>query len=315
PDREMWQKWIKYPDSNSHIILAGRGCPYRCTYCHNHAIRKLAPGKYTRLRSVENILQELESLIRLFPNAKEVYFEVETIGVNIEYATDLSSALEKFNAQLQRPLSFGVNFRITANKDFRPLFRALKKGNFSYINIGLESGSERIRKSILRRNYSNTDIIKTVSDAKKVGLDVNTYNMVGLPDETLEDFKKTIALNQACQPKNAWLKIAFPYPGTELHKIFKEKGLLNQKVDARIERILAVADLEGFSKKQILHEFQWFWFNVYKGHRPIQHLLAGVLFWKIHSHPTLHRFYYNFDNHFISKNIKSIMARVSQFRD
>lgn len=68
------------------------------------------------------------------------------------------------------------------------------------VKIGLESGSERIRREILKRNYSNKDIIDAVSLARKYGLKVFFYNLMGIPGETLNDFKETIGINRICLP-------------------------------------------------------------------------------------------------------------------
>ena len=55
PDREMWQAWVSTTVSRQAILL-GRGCPYKCTYCCNHALSKLTTGSYVRFRSPDNIL-------------------------------------------------------------------------------------------------------------------------------------------------------------------------------------------------------------------------------------------------------------------
>lgn len=50
PDREMWTDWIKEDLRARHAVLLGRGCPFDCAYCSNHALRKVASGNYVRLR-------------------------------------------------------------------------------------------------------------------------------------------------------------------------------------------------------------------------------------------------------------------------
>ncbi|MBT9131132.1 MAG: Hopanoid C-3 methylase [candidate division WS2 bacterium] len=44
---------------NTATITISRGCPYNCSYCANHAIRKMYPNstKYTRNRSPENSIE------------------------------------------------------------------------------------------------------------------------------------------------------------------------------------------------------------------------------------------------------------------
>jgi radical SAM superfamily enzyme YgiQ (UPF0313 family) len=308
PDRDMWQKWISYPKTR-HVIFLGRGCPYQCTYCCNHALAKLASGKYVRFRSVNNVLEELKELITNYPKTKEIYFEVETIGINIKFAIDFCSKLEKLNGTLKNKLFYGVNLRLSPNKDFEPLFQALKKAHFRFINIGIESGSQRIREEILKRQYSNKDLIRTFKLAKEYGLSVSTYNLIGIPEETLSDFRQTIEINRRVLPDWTQLSIFFPYPGTELYKLCKERGLLKVGVDERMERRRAILDLKGFSKKQIQKEFEWFYYNVYKGHRPLLFILARVLFSKINANPFFNRIYRKFSDISLIKRIEVLFDK------
>lgn len=281
PDRKMWDEWIPEGSGLIFPVLLGRGCPFECTYCCNHALRKIAPGAYVRFRSAENIIEEIEEIIAEYPRAEKIYLEVETIGINKEWAMELCRKLQHLNAALKQPLSFGANLKITANADLEELFAEFKKSNFSFINIGLESGSERVRREILKRNYSNQDIINAVRLAKKYGLRVHFYNMIGIPGETLDDFRETVKMNQACLPDSHYTYIFHPYPGTVLYDLCKEKGLLKKDLDTEMERHKAVLDLPGFTKRQIQKSFLWFGYYFYKGRRPTYKLLAKVLASKI----------------------------------
>jgi len=221
----------------------------------------LAPGNYVRFRSPENIVEELSDIAAKFPAKKEIkkeiYLEVESFGVDKKWAIDLCSKLEAFNKTLSQPFSFGANIRITLNADLEDLFIACKKANFRFINIGLESGSERVRREILRRNYSNEDVINAVKLARKHGLKVCFYNMVGLPGETMADFKETVRVNRICLPDWHLTGVFFPYPGTELYSLCQEQGLLKNSSGKKkeIERMKATLDLPGFSRKQIQRSY------------------------------------------------------------
>lgn len=281
PDREMWQEWIKEQPESRYSILLGRGCPFECTYCCNHALKRLALGDYVRFRTPGSIVTEINELVSVVPTIKEIYLEVETIGVNIAWAIALCSQLESFNVMRSQPISFGVNLRIVPNADFESLFIAFKKANFRFINIGLESGSEKIRREVLKRNYSNKDIIDTVALARKYGLKVAFTNMIGLPNETLFDFEETVKINRQCSPDWSGTYIFFPYPGTKLWSLCKEQGLLNEPIDTEMERRKATLDLPGFSKKQIQNSYIWFDYNIDKGRVPIYKLLLRVLLLKL----------------------------------
>ncbi len=298
PDRKMWIEWID-PDNKDfqYPILLGRGCPHLCTYCSNHALRKIASDKYVRMRSVDNVMQEINEVISTFPKVREIYFEVETIGVNRKWAFELCYNLEKLNSHLKKPLSFGVNLRITQNADYSELFAVFKRSNFRFINIGLESGSERIRREVLKRNYSNEDVIRTVQQAKKYGIEVSFFNLIGIPGETFNDFMETVEMNRKCQPNRHMTSIFYPYPGTELYSFCKAQGLIGESFFDEVERTKAVLNLPGFSEKEIQRCFTMFDYYIYKGHKPLYVLLIKLLISKMKS-------YYYFS--YLLKSVASI---------
>ena len=278
PDRKIWQEWIEERPGARYSVLLGRGCPFQCTYCSNHALKRLAPGLYVRFRSPDNIIEEIKDIITNFPvQKKEIYLEVESFGVDKKWAVELCLKLEQLNKNLNQPISFGVNIRITPNVNFEDIFAACKKANFRFINIGLESGSERVRREILKRSYSNEDIINAVNLARKHGLKVAFFNMVGLPGETIADFKETVKVNRICLPDWHLTGIFFPYPGTDLYLLCKEQGLLKEDLDEKIERMKSTLSFPGFSKKQIQRSYIWFDYYVYRGRKPIYKILGRVV--------------------------------------
>ena len=290
PDREMWLPWLANPLSRPSI-LAGRGCPFQCTYCCNHALRRLADGKFVRLRSPENIAEEILSIKRVLYLLEEMYLEVETLGANREWALELCSRLEDINEQYDVPIAYGTNLRVTPNADYEKLFTALERSNFRFVNIGLESGSEKVRRDILKRRYSNQDVMEAVSAARKHGVKVGFYNLIGLPGETREDFRETVRMNRACQPDWYLLSAFFPYPGTELHETSLERGLLDGPVDRKLERRRPVLDQPGFTKRQIKRRLTWSPLLFYGGHRPAREVIRLLALGKIFSNPRLLRFW------------------------
>lgn len=290
PDREMWLPWISNEYSRPSVLL-GRGCPFQCTYCCNHALARLATGKYVRLRSPENIVEEILDLKATYPYMSEVYLEVETLGFNQEWAIELCRQLEQMNADLEIPIEFGSNLRITPHSDYDDLFTAFKKCGFRFVNIGLESGSERLRREVLKRNYSNDDIIKAVREAKEHGLEVGIYNLIGIPGETRRDFRDTIKVTRACQPGWFLLSVFFPYPGTVLHTVCEESGLLDGPIEHGYERRKPIMSQPGFSKRQIGRRFTWSHFLFYAGHRPVREIARQVALTKVYSDPRLLGYY------------------------
>ena len=258
PDRQMWREWTDEKLDSLAPVLAGRGCPFECTYCCNHSLKKVASGQYVRYRSPDNIVKEIEEVGLMYPATNYFYIEIETITVNRKWAIDLCSELARFNDTLDKPLKFRANLRITPNAEFEDIFAAFKKANFNVVNIGVESGSERIRREVLKRRYSNKDVINAVKLAKKNDIDVSFLNMIGFPGETPVDFEETIKINRQCLPAMQNLSVFYPYPGTKLHTLCNEQGLMDETSVTEAERTTPVLQLSGFTKKQIRKNYIWF---------------------------------------------------------
>jgi len=262
-DRDIWQPLIFEPNSRLTVLL-GRGCPYNCTYCCNHIIKTVASGKYVRMRSAKNIIAELNYLTGRFPSITEYFLEVETLGADIPWLLELCDELYELNCTREQKLTFGANLRVYDTLDFELIFKSLKKANFGSIIIGLESGNERIRKEILNRYYSNDTVVRAVNTARKYGVKVGMFNLVGLPTESYNDFLDTLKLNQELQPDWHATSIFFPYKGTRLYEMCEALGLLKGKISFKDERQYAVMDLPDFPKRKIQRQFDSFHYNVYR---------------------------------------------------
>ena len=284
PDRTIWHEWILPTPRTYHSLLPSRGCPYNCSYCSNHALQKIAPGKYVRLRSPSNVLEEIRQLKRSYPETGDIYLQSETIAINYAWLKELTTQIKEFNDSLDRKITFTCNFRVARQFLTEDLFGALESANVRTIEIGLESGSERIRCNVLRRNYSNDDFLKAVTLARCHGMSVNIYNMIGLPEETPADHEMTVQVNNLVNPDRTYTSIFFPYPGTDLFKTCKAGGLISRVDDPTMERARASLDFPQFSKKQVQKAYEWFDYKVYRGHRSLPFRLRKVLRNKIAAH-------------------------------
>jgi len=263
-DRALWDEWLDHSRPPVHMVLLGRGCPYQCTYCCNHALRKLAAGPYVRMREPEAIVGEISTLAAPSEVDQEIYLEVETLMLDPQWTERLCAGLAAFNATRRRPIGFGANVRVTPNADVDGFFGALARANIRSVNIGLESGSERVRREVLKRHYSNEDVLRTVQVARAHGMRVALYNLIGLPGETFTDFLETARMNRLCRPDSPRTSIFFPYPGTELHRLCAARGLLPAQIATDRERRQAVLDLPAFSRRKIQECYDYF--DLYVAH-------------------------------------------------
>ena len=125
---------------------------------------------------------------------------------------------ERYCAEINLP--FWCNTRVDCITDDDIMW--LKKSNCRRIHMGVESGSKRIRKEILKRPVNNQKIIDVFKKVKKNGIKTVSFNMIGLPTETEEDIRETIDLNRAIVPSWIILSVFNPFPGTELYDFCKK---------------------------------------------------------------------------------------------
>jgi len=295
PDRAMWRPWVERP--GKHALLLGRGCSYSCSYCSNHALKALASGPYVRHRSTPAILDELRALCEEFPETHFVYLETETIAASREWALELATGLEELNAEREVPLAFAANLRVARGERYPELFAALKRAGFDYLRIGIESGSRRVRKEILRRHHENEDLVAAFDDARAAGLRTYAYNLIGLPGETPEDFAETVELNRRCRPDQVYLAIFHPYPGTELDRVCRERGIVLPPLEDGGERFRARLGLPEFPDRLVERSFRRFTWLVYGERRPLLFRLDDYVWRTVAGYPRVERLYRRMTGH------------------
>lgn len=171
-------------------IMGSRGCPFSCSYCINSNIKKLYEGqKYLRLRSVDSVLNELNAIKKSSKNLKRILFmdEIFALG-NKEWVEEFVKGYKK-----EINLPFGISYRPDWVKE--DVLIMLKDAGLDNVFIGIESGSERIRKEVFNRNVSDKQLLECQKVFKKVGGVISVYNLiVKNPFETVEDLKKGFEL-------------------------------------------------------------------------------------------------------------------------
>ncbi len=286
-NRKIWDKFIEKPNVNPSILL-GRGCPFKCAYCSNHAMARLSDGEYVRFRSPENIVGEIDKILSEYDDVEAIYLEVETFGANRKASFRIFDKLAEYNSQLAKPIKFGANLALTSSymrneERCHELLSKAKKANFVTFNVGLESGSERMRRDVLNRpKYTNDELVRFCQLAREYEINVLFFVLIGLPGETLEDYLETVRAARRAQPDTCYVSIFYPYLGTDLATKAISLGLVHSRDlvtndNSKAERTRAVLNLEGFSARRIRLEYILFWFRVYSGHWSMMKLIWHTL--------------------------------------
>jgi len=206
--------------ANSKIkhFLTGRGCPYNCTYCFNHALSEIyrGQGRRFRQRSVDNVLEEVRWVREHYP-LEFVVFVDDTFVLSMDWLAEFA---EKYPRRVGLP--FFCNTR--ANLVTAEQVRLLKEAGAHSVSMGVEAGSDRIRNELLKRRMSREQILGAARLIREGGLRLTTTSMIGLPTSTLADDYETLQLNVEARPAYAHVFIFQPYPRTELGEFTREHG-------------------------------------------------------------------------------------------
>jgi radical SAM superfamily enzyme YgiQ (UPF0313 family) len=202
-------------------VFMTRGCPFSCSYCHNSKQKKLyrGLGTYVRTFSTDRILAEVEACLFHYPRARAVLLGADTLGQDMEWLTDL---LTRYSSSCEVPYTCLIRPEFITEE----FARLLGETNCHMVAFGIESGSERIRRKLLRRGYSNERLLTASALLRKHGVRFRTYNIIGFPDETPEEMLSTLAINLDIRPEYPWCSIYTPYPETELADYAISQGYL-----------------------------------------------------------------------------------------
>jgi len=206
-------------------VMVGRGCPYNCSYCCNHALksRYRGLGRYVRFRSVDHVMGELQALQEHY-TVKTINFQDDVFTLNQRWTLDFCEA---YGAEFRLP--FWINARVERISD-KKIVAALAEAGCAGIRVGVENGDEELRNSVLKRTMSNEETISAFRLAHRYGLQTYTCNMIGIPGETPESIKATIDLNRALMPDKFQFSVFYPYPMTELYDTCVEQSLRDPDV-------------------------------------------------------------------------------------
>lgn len=208
-DHDLHFKYPHLRDKPYKYFFAGRGCPYKCTYCFNHSMIKLYKnkGRYIRFRNPENIIEELK-YVRSF-GLQVVCFADDVFILNRKW---LMHFLDLYKKEIRLPFRCNI-FATLCDEE---IITALKEAGCNYVMFGIETGNEKMRESILNKKMSNEDIYKTARLLHKHKIQFSTNNMFGFPGETLENALETIELNAQIRPHTTWASVFQPYPKMEI---------------------------------------------------------------------------------------------------
>ena len=223
PDYSVFDRDLAYHNS-ALLVMLSRGCPNNCSYCCNKALSGVYPsGKgYFRLPSAKYAINLLKRLVAEFPEARFIDFEDDLLIADKRWFEDFARRYKE---------SIGLAYRVCGRSEFidKDIVAFLKSSGCKAVYVGLESGNEHFRKTVLNRQYSNELLLDRCKMIKAAGIGLFTFNMIGFPSETKSHMRDTFMLNRRIKPDMGVCAFFYPYKGTRLYEICKQQNMLKDE--------------------------------------------------------------------------------------
>jgi anaerobic magnesium-protoporphyrin IX monomethyl ester cyclase len=231
-----------------------RGCPYSCTYCFNASMREMhrGLGRYVRHFSVERAIQEVQQALKFFSHSA-VYFHSDSFGMDLPW---IEAFFKRYSQVTDLPFFLLIRTELASE----PFIRIVSQHKCHSIAIGLEAGSERVRREILHRNYSNQALLEIAERMHRYGIKFRTFNMIGIPTETEDEMWQTIDINIRMKTDYPRGAIFTPLPSTEIVDMAKSMGYLepNFSFDSIPPSILSASILKKVDRNRIKNTLYFF---------------------------------------------------------
>ncbi len=199
-------------------ITASRGCPYLCTFCQ--PAERMVFGNKVRKRSVTNILAELEVLTG--------EHGMRSFMIHDDCFTQFPGWVEEFCREkqlrgLKQPFVCQSRADIICQRP--ELLARLADAGLTWVLIGFESGSDRVL-SFIKKGATVAQNLEAARICRRLGIRIFANYMFGLPTETEEEMRQTVAMIRTIRPDLYAPAVFTPAPGSELYDYCRERDLI-----------------------------------------------------------------------------------------
>lgn len=218
-------------------LLSSRGCFYRCTFCNFSAM-----GNWRiQFHSAERVLDELRGVHDVVRRRAAGDRRPHMVFYDDFFTAGRGRMDEICRGIVDEGMPEHMTFKCCTRADWvdREGLRTLREAGFSRIVFGLESGSPEILRRV-RKLYPSRpkdargcepesrfldQFRETVHDAKKLGFEVYSSVIFGLPGETPEDARRTVDFVESLGLTGYNHNFLQVFPGTELFENARQYGI------------------------------------------------------------------------------------------
>jgi radical SAM superfamily enzyme YgiQ (UPF0313 family) len=243
-----------YTNNTRYGISIGRGCPFSCTYCSNsYMTTQLYPKQWSKIRyrEMNNVIEELKMAKRTMPKLKSINFYDEIFLPKKEWAKEF---FDRYKQEINIPF-YCMFFPGTCKED---LLIMMKEAGLTGVWIGVQSGSERVRKEVFKRYYTNQKVLDQANLFQKYNISVKYDFIFNNPFETEEETEESIKLMALLpEPKSFNMFSLKFFPQTEITEMALKEGFItSQNLDDQLNIESPVYTIDKDDEQQIMDKIQ-----------------------------------------------------------
>jgi radical SAM superfamily enzyme YgiQ (UPF0313 family) len=220
-----------------HTTASRMACPFNCTFCGGPWLRRVlyaGKGQPRRYRSVGHILGEIEQARERHPGIQQIQFWDEVFAVRAPEGW-LDEFCERF------PREIGLPFAIWSHPGLltEPTIEKLKRAGLRKVVMGVESGSQQVRREVLNRKETDAAILRSADILKRHGVEVGYDFIVDIPWLTEENLRGTFTLiMQLPEPFEVGIHSLSFLPGTAITERALAEGKIRKEQVSRANQPL-----------------------------------------------------------------------------
>lgn len=210
-DTSDWHNPKKLPINTSIPVISSRSCPKRCPFCSMFMVM----GPKWRARSPENVVDEIGYLYNKYDH-RHFSFMDDNLTLRKTHILGICDQIIKRKLNIQFETPNGIS---TSTLD-EEVLEAMVSAGLVRVSLAIESGSDFIRNTIMKKNLNRSKILEIVQLTKKYKqLYTKVFFIIGLPEETKDTLMDTYNMIKEINVDRVYIQNIVPYPGT---KIFEQ---------------------------------------------------------------------------------------------
>jgi radical SAM superfamily enzyme YgiQ (UPF0313 family) len=226
PDRDVlemedyFKAWKTKHGESSVSLITARGCPFHCAWCSSEVF-----GHTHRQRSPQNVVDEM-LMIKQKYNPDILWISDDVLTINRRWS------LQFFDEVKRRGAAHPYECLSRVDLVDPEILQGLKDSGCFRIWYGAESGSQQVLDS-MKKGTTISQVRTAARITQDLGIQAGFFILLGYPEETTADIRKTIDLLKETRPDVFGTSVAFPMKGTEFYERVAGRIIPNENWSSR----------------------------------------------------------------------------------